>query len=142
MRGEPDLATPGHIVEAAAAAARAGRTRYPDNRGEKTLRDAVAVKLARDNGLSYDPGSEILVTTGATLGIHVALMALLDEGDEVLLPDPIYDAYRSPILLCGGRIRPVRSTIEHGRFALRPEAIEAALTPASRVLLLNTPWNP
>jgi aspartate aminotransferase len=60
----------------------------------------------------------------------------------VLLPDPIYDAYQSPILLCGGRIRSVRSTIEHGRFALRPEAIEAAVTPTSRVLLLNTPWNP
>ena len=112
MRGEPDFATPAHIVDAAAAAMQAGRTRYPDNRGEKRLREAVAAKLARDNGLVYDPGSEILVTTGATLGIHAALTALLDEGDEVLLPDPIYDAYQSPILLCGGRVRPVRSTIE------------------------------
>src|SRR5262245_6071310 len=142
MRGEPDFDTPAHIVEAAAAAMKAGRTRYPDNRGEKPLRQAIAAKLARDNGLSHDADSEILVTTGATLGIHAALTALLDEGDEVLLPDPIYDAYQSPILLCGGRIRPVRSTIEHGRFVLRPDAIEAALTPASRVLLLNTPWNP
>jgi len=142
MRGEPDFETPPHIVDAAAAAMKAGRTRYPDNRGEKPLRQAIAAKLARDNGVTYDADSEILVTTGATLGIHAALTALLDEGDEVLLPDPIYDAYQSPILLCGGRIRPVRSTIENGRFVLRPEAIEAALTPASRVLLLNTPWNP
>ena len=140
--GEPGFATPPHIVEAAATAMKAGRTRYPDNRGEKALRQAIAAKLARDNGLSHDADSEILVTTGATLGIHAALTALLDEGDEVLLPDPIYDAYQSPILLCGGRIRPVRSTIEHGRFALRPEAIEAAVTSESRVLLLNTPWNP
>jgi aspartate/methionine/tyrosine aminotransferase len=142
MRGEPDFDTPAHIADAAAAAMKAGRTRYPDNRGEKALREAIAVKLARDNGLSYNPDSEILVTTGATLGIYAALTALLDEGDEVLLPDPIYDAYQSPILLCGGRIRPVRSTIDHDRFVLRPEAIDAALTPASRVLLLNTPWNP
>jgi aspartate/methionine/tyrosine aminotransferase len=142
MRGEPDFDTPAHIVDAAAAAMRAGRTRYPDNRGEKRLREAIAAKLARDNGVAYNPDSEILVTTGATLGIHAALTALLDEGDEVLLPDPIYDAYQSPILLCGGRIRSVRSTIEDGRFVLHPDAIEAALTPASRVLLLNTPWNP
>jgi aspartate/methionine/tyrosine aminotransferase len=142
MRGEPDFDTPAHIVDAAAAAMKAGRTRYPDNRGERRLRQAIAAKLARDNGVTYDAESEILVTTGATLGIHAALTALLDEGDEVLLPDPIYDAYQSPILLCGGRIRSVRSTIEHGRFSLSLEAIEAALTPSARVLLLNTPWNP
>jgi aspartate/methionine/tyrosine aminotransferase len=142
MRGEPDFDTPAHIVEAATAALKAGRTRYPDNRGEPRLRQAIAAKLARDNGLAYDPDSEVLVTTGATLGIYAALAALLDDGDEVLLPDPIYDAYQSPILLCGGRIRPVRSTIEDGRFVLKPDAIEAALTPASRVLLLNSPWNP
>lgn len=142
MRGEPDFDTPLHIVDAATAAMKAGRTRYPDNRGERLLREAIAAKLARDNGLSYNVDSEILVTTGATLGIHAALTALLDDGDEVLLPDPIYDAYQSPILLCGGRIRSVRATIDHGRFVLEPEAIDAALTPASRVLLLNTPWNP
>jgi aspartate/methionine/tyrosine aminotransferase len=142
MRGEPDFDTPAHIVDAAAEAMKAGRTRYPDNRGEPRLRQAIASKLSRENGVAYDADTEILVTTGATLGIHAALTALLDEGDEVLLPDPIYDAYQSPILLCGGRIRPVRSVIENGRFVLRADAIEAALTPASRVLLLNTPWNP
>lgn len=119
-----------------------GRTLYPDNRGELTLREAVAVKLARDNGLSYDPASEILITTGATFGIHAALTALLNDGDEVLLPDPIYDAYQSPIFLAGGRIRPVPATIRNGRFVLTVDALEAAATPASRVLLLNSPWNP
>jgi aspartate/methionine/tyrosine aminotransferase len=142
MRGEPDFDTPAHIVAAAADAMRSGRTRYPDNRGEKPLRQAIAAKLARDNGLAYDADSEILVTTGATLGIYSALAALLDEGDEVLLPDPLYDAYQSPIRLCGGRVKPVRSTIENDRFVVTAEAIEAAITPASRVLLLNTPWNP
>jgi len=142
MRGEPDFDTPSHIVEAATRAMKAGRTRYPDNRGEIALRQAVAEKLSRDNGVAYDPTSEVLVTTGATLGIHAALLALLDDGDEVLVPDPIYDAYLSPIVLAGGRVAPVRAAIEEGRFVITARSIEDAITPRSRVLLLNTPWNP
>ena len=142
MRGEPDFPTPPHIVDAAVRALRDGRTRYPDNRGELRLREAVAARLQRDQGVVYDPGSEILVTTGATMGIHAALMALLDEGDEVLLPDPIYDAYSSPIVLAGGCARSVRADVDQGRFVLTAAAIEAAVTPRSRLLLLNTPWNP
>jgi len=142
MRGEPDFDTPLHIIEAATRAMKAGRTRYPDNRGEMVLRQAVAEKLSRENGVVYDPASEILVTTGATLGIHSALLALLNDDDEVLLPDPIYDAYQSPILLAGGRPVPVRSAIENGRFVVHARALEDAVTSRSRVLLLNTPWNP
>lgn len=142
MRGEPDFDTPAHIIEAATRAMKGGRTRYPDNRGEIVLRQAVAEKLSRENGVSYDPATEILVTTGATLGIHSTLLALLNEDEEVLVPDPIYDAYLSPILLAGGRVAPVRSQIENGRFLLTARAIEAAVTPRSRALLLNTPWNP
>jgi aspartate/methionine/tyrosine aminotransferase len=92
--------------------------------------------------VSYDAGSEILVTTGATLGILAAIMALLNDGDEVLLADPVYDAYTSPILLAGGRVRPVPAEILDRRFVMSAAAIEASLTPASRVLLVNTPWNP
>jgi len=142
MRGEPDFDTPAHIVEVAASALRAGRTRYPDNRGEPGLREAVAARLERDNGIRYDPASEILVTTGATLGIHAALQALVDPGDEVLMPQPIYDAYRSPVVMAGASVVPVDATIADGRFALDATAIEARLTARSRVLLLNTPWNP
>ena len=142
MRGEPDFDTPAHIVDAATEALRAGRTRYPDNRGEMRLREAIAEKLQRDNGVSYDPATEVLVTTGATLGIHAALTAIVEPGDEVLLPDPIYDAYQSPVRLTGGAVRPVPAAIEDGRFVVSAEAIEAAITPTSRVLLLNTPWNP
>jgi aspartate aminotransferase len=142
MRGEPDLPTPAHIVEAATRALADGRTGYPDNRGEPRLREAVAAKLARDNGLSCDPASEILVTTGATFGIYAAMTALLQDGDEVLVPDPIYDAYQSPIALARGRSRPVRAPIEDGRFVLTRDALEQSVTPASKVLLLNTPWNP
>jgi aspartate/methionine/tyrosine aminotransferase len=142
MRGEPDFDTPAHIIEAATRAMKGGRTRYPDNRGEIVLRQAVAEKLSRENGVSYDPASEILVTTGATLGIHSALLALLNDEDEVLVPDPIYDAYYSPIILAGGRVVPVRASIAQGRFVLDAQAIDDAITPRSRVLLLNTPWNP
>ncbi|HZT28380.1 MAG TPA: aminotransferase class I/II-fold pyridoxal phosphate-dependent enzyme [Bryobacteraceae bacterium] len=142
MRGEPDFRTPPHIVEACARALREGRTAYPDNRGEPRLRAAAAAKLARENGLRYDPETEILATTGATMGIATALQAALDEGDEVLLPDPIYDAYQSPIRLAGGVPRPVPARLAGGRFALGREALEAAWTPRARALLLNTPWNP
>ena len=142
MRGEPDLPTPTHIIEAGVRALRNGRTLYPDNRGELALREAVAAKLVRENGLRYDPGSEILVTTGATLGIYTALTCLVKDGDEVLLPDPIYDAYQSPIRLAGGRSRPVCARLEGGRYCLDRETLERAWTPACKVLLLNTPWNP
>jgi aspartate aminotransferase len=142
MRGEPDLPTPAHITTAAAASLARGRTGYPDNRGELVLREAVATKLARDNNLTYDPGAEILVTTGATFGIYTALTALLNEGDEVLVPDPIYDAYHSPVRLAGGRTVAVPSTLAAGRFVLDVDALERLVTPSTRALLLNTPWNP
>ncbi len=142
MRGEPDFRTPPHIVEAGVRALQQGRTAYADQRGEIGLRTAVAEKLKRENGLAYDPGSEILITDGATMGIYAALMALLDEGDEVLLPSPIYDAYQSPVRLAGGRVRLVESRFEQGRFSLEAAALEAAWTPSARVLILNTPWNP
>ena len=142
MRGEPDFSTPPHIVEACTAALVAGRTGYPDNRGEKGLRDAIALKLAAHNRLTYDPATEILVTTGATLGIQTALMAALSDGDGVLLPDPIYDAYQSPIRLAGGVIQPVRAPIMQDRFVLTRDALENAVTPTSKVLIINTPWNP
>ena len=142
MRGEPDLATPAHIVEACTRALSKGRTAYPDNRGEAGFREAVAVKLQRDNGLTFDPATEVLATTGATFGIHAALTALLNEGDEVMLPDPVYDAYQSPIRLAGGRVKLVPAPIVDGRFSLTEEALEAAWSPAVKVLILNTPWNP
>lgn len=142
MRGEPDLQTPAHIVEACVEALRKGRTGYPDNRGERALRDAVAVKLERDNGLRYDAADEILVTPGATFGIYAVLTAVLNEGDQVLMPDPVYDAYQSPVRLAGAEVVPVASRIADGRFVLDAEALERAWTPAAKVLLLNTPWNP
>jgi aspartate aminotransferase len=142
MRGEPDFPTPAHIIAASIHALRDGRTSYPDNRGEKSFREAAARKLARDNHLIFDPGSEVLATTGATEGVYAALMAMLNEGDEVLLPDPVYDAYQSPVRMAGGRVKSVRSEIREGRFVLTEEALERAWSPAAKVIVLNTPWNP
>jgi aspartate/methionine/tyrosine aminotransferase len=136
------LPTPAHIVEEAQKALANGRTMYPDQRGEPRLREAIASKLLRDNGLRYDPATEILVTTGGTFGIYAALAAMCNEGDTVLVPDPVYDAYLSPIRLTGAVPVAVPSAIVNGRFVLTVEALEAAWTPQCRALLLNTPWNP
>ncbi|HEV3120727.1 MAG TPA: aminotransferase class I/II-fold pyridoxal phosphate-dependent enzyme [Isosphaeraceae bacterium] len=144
MRGQPDTPTPAHIVEAALKALRAGRTGYPDNSGEPSLRLAVAEKLEREQGLRYDPETEILITDGATGGLCAALGALVAEGDDVLLPDPVYDAYNSPIGLWGARAVPVRSSVRAGRFTIEPQALDEACKSANRprALLLNSPWNP
>jgi aspartate aminotransferase len=142
MRGQPDSPTPAHIVEAAQAALHRGRTGYPDQQGEPNLRQAIAEKLARDNGLTYHSDREVLVTDGATAGLCTALGALVQPGDEILLPDPIYDAYTAPIALWGGRPVPAASTIRAGRFTLDRDRLERAVTPQTRLLLLNTPWNP
>lgn len=142
MRGEPDLPTPAHIVESAVESLRGGRTRYPNNQGEPALRDAVAEKIERQSGVRYDPEGEILITTGATLGIHAALHAVLDPGDEILLPEPIYDAYQPAISLAGGVPRPVPSCLAGDRFEPDLEALARVCGPRTRALLLNTPWNP
>jgi len=142
MRGAPDLPTPGHIVTAAQEALAAGRTGYPDNRGEPRLRDAVASAILHNGGPEYSPGDEILVTSGATLGLYSALGAVLDPDDEVLLPEPVYDAYLSVIIQLGGRPVPVPAVLQDGRFSWDPDQVAAAISPRTRALLVNSPWNP
>ena len=146
MRGQPDFPTPAHIVTAANEALAKGRTGYPNNQGEPTLREAVARKLARAiegrGAERYSPENQILITTGATLGIYAALAAGLDPGDEVLIPVPIYDAYAGVIAVVGGTARPVPARIVENRYALDPEAFAAACNLRTRAMLLNTPWNP
>jgi aspartate/methionine/tyrosine aminotransferase len=142
MRGQPDTPTPGHIVEAAIKSLRDGRTGYPDNRGEPGLRSAVAEALLRIHGLAFDPDREILITDGATLGLSTALAALVGPGDEVLRPDPVYDAYDSPIALWGARPVPFATWLRAGRFAFGRDDLERAATRALRAILINSPWNP
>ncbi len=142
MRGAPDLPTPKHIVTAAQQALAQGRTGYPDNRGEQRLRNAVAGAIRQNGGPEYSPGDEILVTSGATLGLYAALGAVLDAGDEVLVPEPVYDAYLSVILQLGGRPVPVPAVLADGRFHWDPQRVEAACTSRTRAMLVNSPWNP
>ena len=142
MRGAPDLPTPPHIVEAATAALAEGRTGYPDNRGELPLREAVSNIIASRGGPGYKPDNEVLITSGATLGLYAALGAVLDPGDEILLPEPVYDAYLSAIVHLGGVPRPVPATIQNGRFQLDPDRFAAGCTSRTRALLINSPWNP
>jgi aspartate aminotransferase len=142
MRGQPDTPTPPHIVEAAIRSLRSGRTGYPDNQGEPALREAVAETLRREQGLAYDPETEILITDGATLGVHAALGALLPAEGTVLLPDPIYDAYEAVINLWSGRPTAVRARLRDGRFTIARVDLEDAWDAGRPVMLLNTPWNP
>jgi aspartate/methionine/tyrosine aminotransferase len=142
MRGQPDSATPVPIVEAAGQALSRGRTGYADIQGEPSLRHAISERLRRDHGLSYDADREILVTDGATGGLSVVLGAVLQPGDEVLVPDPIYDAYAGVIALWGGHVVSVQAEVSGGRFWFGREALERAYSPRARLILLNTPWNP
>jgi aspartate aminotransferase len=142
VRGEPDFDTPGNIIHAASRAFERGETRYPPHRGIPELCVAIAEKVARDNGLRVDPHTDVLVTSGATMGSYLAIMSTVNPGDEILLPDPVYDAYRSIIRLAGGRPVPVPTEREGNHYVLPAKALEAKVSPRSKVLLLNTPWNP
>ena len=142
MRGEPDLPTPTHIVAAATEALQNGRTGYPHNQGEPNLRQAIAHSLERDHGLHYDWEDEILITSGATFGIYCALSATIDPGDEVLIPEPSYDAYHGVVELLGGTVIPLPSNCTNGRYSFDRQALAATTGPHTRAILLNTPWNP
>ena len=142
MRGAPDLPTPEHIITAAQQALAQGRTGYPDNRGEHRLREAVAGAILKNGGPEYSSGEEILVTSGATLGLYAALGAVLDPDDEILVPEPVYDAYLSAIVQLGGRPIPVPATLTNGRFHWDPDQVEAACSARTRAMLVNSPWNP
>jgi len=138
--GEPDFDTPPHIVEAAHQAGVAGETRYPPTAGTAALITAVRDKFARENGLAFE-SDEVIVSNGAKQVIFGAFMATLEPGQEVILCAPYFDSYRSIVSILGGQHRTVACTPEDG-FRLTPEALEAAITPNTRWLLLNAPSNP
>ena len=139
-RGEPDIPTPKHIIEAAKAALDEGRTGYTDPAGMPTLRDAIAHKVAAD-GLIYDPATEIIVTAGGQKGIALAMQTLLDPGDEVILAVPTYTSYEANVVLAGGVPVWVHTRLEDD-FALLPDAVVKALTPHSKLLAIVSPNNP
>ncbi|MFW5681055.1 MAG: pyridoxal phosphate-dependent aminotransferase [Pseudomonadota bacterium] len=138
--GEPDFDTPEHIKEAAIKAIRDGDTKYTAVDGTPALKAAICRKFARENGLTYTP-DQITVGTGGKQVIYNALMATLDPGDEVIVPAPYWVSYPDMVLLAGGE--PVFVTCpEQTGFKLRPEDLDAAITPKTKWIIFNSPSNP
>ncbi|MBI5016667.1 MAG: pyridoxal phosphate-dependent aminotransferase [Deltaproteobacteria bacterium] len=138
--GEPDFPTPPHIVERAAEALRKGDTRYTSVGGTPALRSAVAAALQRDYGLTYRT-AEITASCGAKHTLFNLFLALVDDGDEVIVPAPYWVSYPEQVQVAGG-VPVIVSTEEADGFLLRPEALAQALTPRSKALVLNSPSNP
>lgn len=139
--GEPDFETPWHIREAAIQSLRQGQTFYAPNAGLLELREGVAKFYQRKYGLSYDYRHEVLVTLGASEAIDLAFRIMLDEGDEVIVPEPTYVAYRPCIHMVGGVSKAIPLK-EENQFKLTAEELEQAITPKTKVLLLCYPSNP
>jgi aspartate aminotransferase len=138
--GEPDFDTPAFIRQAAEAALEDGQTRYGPVAGEPALRQAIATKLAQENGVSLG-FDQVLVTNGGKQALYNLFQVLLDPGDEVLLPSPYWLSYPEMAHLAGASVQLLPSEAESG-FRLDPARLEAAITPASRLLVLNSPSNP
>ncbi|MGZ4749226.1 MAG: pyridoxal phosphate-dependent aminotransferase [Oryzihumus sp.] len=139
-QGFPDVDGPPEVVARAVAALHAGRNQYAPGVGTAELRAAVAAHQKRHYGLDLDPATEVAVTAGATEGIAAAVLALVDPGDEVVLLEPFYDSYVATIEMAGGVRRPV--TLRAPDFRLDPEMLRAAISPRTKMILLNTPHNP
>jgi len=138
--GEPDFDSPEHVKDAAIAAIRRGETKYTNVDGTPELKDAIAEKFRRDNGLEFSPG-EISVNCGGKHSIYNAMMATLNPGDEVIIPTPYWVSYPDIVLLGGGAPVFVETTLEAG-YKMTPDQLEAAITPATKWLILNSPSNP
>ena len=139
--GEPDFVTPEHIRQAGIQSIQRGETHYTSNYGTLELREAIAAHLERLYGLRYDPQTEIMVTVGVSEAVDVAMRALLDPGDEVLIPDPGYVAYEADVILAEGKVVPVATSVDDA-FEVKASAIEALVTPRTKVVLLGNPNNP
>ncbi|MGZ9583113.1 aminotransferase class I/II-fold pyridoxal phosphate-dependent enzyme [Paenibacillus marinisediminis] len=139
--GEPDFATPEHIREACIRALYNGKTMYTSNAGLMELREEIAGYLKDSFQLSYDPVSEMMVTVGSSEAVDLALRTLIAPGDEVLIPSPSYIAYSPITHLHGGKVVEVETRAEDS-FKLTASALQAAITPKSKVLMVNFPSNP
>jgi aspartate aminotransferase len=138
--GEPDFDTPERIKEAAVQALKKGMTKYTDVRGIEPLREAIVEKYQRDYGLLYDK-NEILVSCGGKHALYNLFQAIVDEGDEVIIPAPYWVSYPDMVLLSGGLPRIVQTKRENG-YRITPQDLQAALSPRTRAFILNSPNNP
>jgi len=138
--GEPDFATPAHVIAAAKAALDADDTKYTAVSGTQALREAAALHFARDLGIHVPPG-QVIVSAGGKQAIFHALLATLDPGDEVLVPSPWWVSYPEIVRFAGAEVVDLPTTAAGG-FRITPDQLEAAITPRTRWLLLNSPGNP
>ncbi len=140
--GEPDFTTPPPILQAGLNSLERGQTGYTANAGMMALREAIAAMLHRRyQGPRYDPATEVLVTVGVSEGMYLAMQALLDPGDEVLVPQPCFVSYPADVVLAGGTVVEIPTCARH-RFVPTPEQLEAAITPRTKALLIGYPCNP
>ena len=138
--GEPDFNTPAHIIDAAKAALDAGHTKYTPSSGLLPLRKAICEKFKKDNGLDYEP-SQVIVSNGAKHSIFNACYALLDEGDEAIIPAPYWLTYPEVVKVCGGVPKYLMCAKEH-KYKFTAEELKAAITPKTKMLIFNSPSNP
>ncbi len=139
--GEPDFATPWHICEAAISSLEKGYTMYTSNLGMPELRQELSRHLKDDYNLEYDPDSELLITVGVSEALDLAMRALLDPGDEVIMPDPCYVSYNPCVVLAGGTPIMVPANQENG-FEINAADIEARVTSQTKAILIGYPSNP
>ncbi|MFC5701188.1 aminotransferase class I/II-fold pyridoxal phosphate-dependent enzyme [Cohnella faecalis] len=139
--GEPDFVTPWRVRDAAVYALEKGKTQYTPNAGTPELREAIGQYLSDRFQVVYNPANEILVTVGGSEGIDLALRALIEQGDEILIPEPCYISY-SPITTIGGGVAVGIETSAKDEFKLTAESLRAAITPRSKILVLCYPSNP
>ena len=139
--GEPDFITPWHIRQAAMDSIRNGETAYTSNAGDPKLRKAISRYMEERFSLSYDPMGEIIVTVGASEAIDLAMRAIINPGDEVIIPDPSYVSYVPNVLMVHGVPVPVKTKAEND-FRITPEEIEASITDKTKAIILPYPNNP
>lgn len=142
-QGFPDTDGPAEVLEAAIDAIRAGVNQYPPGLGAPVLREAIAAHQRDWYGIELDPDTEVVVTAGATEALAGALLGMLDAGDEVVVFEPMYDSYQACIALADAVAVPVLlAPQDDGRYAFDPDALRAAISPRTKLILLNTPHNP
>jgi aminotransferase len=139
--GEPDFVTPAPIVEAGIRSLRGGETHYTSNAGRLELRQAVSEHLQRLYGVHYDPISEIIISVGVSEALYLTMSALLNPGEEVIVPTPCFVSYQAEVILAGGVPVEVPTYVEDS-FQVNPELLEKAITPRTKAILLGYPNNP
>lgn len=139
--GEPDFVSPKPIIDAAIGSLHEGKTGYTANSGLKELRDEIAAELSGRYGVNYDPGSEIIVTVGVSEAMMLSMLALLDPGDEILIPEPCFVSYGPTAEFAGARVVYVPTSVEN-KFQVTAADIESRITDKTKVLFLGYPNNP